>query len=194
LIKNITGRINQSPLLYLILIFLSLAQLMIVLDFSIVNVALPSIQAQFHLTTTTLQWVVSAYALTFGSFLLLGGRASDYFKRKNVFLTGLVLFSLASLMGGLAPSAVIMFIARAFQGLGAAILAPSALSLLTTTFHEGNQRNWALGIFGSMAGNRIHDRRNPWWYTNSILLMALGFLCKRPLWYYNLYCSLSHHT
>jgi len=124
---------------------------MIVLDFSIVNVALPSIQAQFHLTTTTLQWVVSAYALTFGSFLLLGGRASDYFKRKNVFLIGLVLFSLASLMGGLAPSALIIFIARAFQGLGAAILAPSALSLLTTTFHEGNQRNWALGIFGSMA-------------------------------------------
>lgn len=81
----------------------------------------------------------------------MGGRASDYFNRKNVFLTGLVIFSIASLMGGLAPSAIIIFISRAFQGFGAAILAPSALSLLTTTFPEGNTRNWALGIFGSMA-------------------------------------------
>ena len=146
--KKRTGKFSS---LHLILIFLSLAQLMIVLDFSIVNVALPSIQSQFNLTPTSLQWVVSAYAITFGSFLLLGGRASDFFNRKNVFLTGLVIFSVSSLMGGLAPSAIIIFISRAFQGLGAAILAPSALSLLTTTFSEGNTRNWALGIFGSMA-------------------------------------------
>ncbi len=135
----------------LILILLSLAQLMIVLDFSIVNVALPSIQSQFQLAPTTLQWVVSAYALTFGGFLLLMGRGSDLFGRKQVFLAGLVVFSVASLFGGLAPSAVVIFVSRAAQGIGAAMLAPSALSLVTTTFAEGTERNWALGIFSSMA-------------------------------------------
>ncbi len=135
----------------LILVLLSLAQLMIVLDFSIVNVALPSIQSQFHLTPTKLQWVVSAYALTFGGFLLLGGRASDLFSRKMIFLIGLTVFSLASLLGGLATSAVMIFISRAVQGLGASMLSPSALSLITTTFSEGSERNKALGIFSSMA-------------------------------------------
>lgn len=135
----------------LIIIILSLAQLMISLDFSIVNVALPSIQAQFHLTPTNLQWVVSAYALTFGSFLLLCGRASDIFNRKRIFLIGLIVFSTASLMGGLAQSPAIIFISRALQGLGAAMLAPTALSLITTTFPEGNQRNFALSIFTAMA-------------------------------------------
>jgi EmrB/QacA subfamily drug resistance transporter len=143
------GGKSSSP--NLILVLLSMAQLMIVLDFSIVNVALPSIQFQFDLSPTELQWVVSAYALTFGSFLLLGGRVSDLFNRKKVFLAGLIVFSLASLMGGLAASAVLIFISRAIQGLGAAMLSPSALSLLTTTFSEGSRRNWALGIFGSMA-------------------------------------------
>jgi len=114
-----------------------MAQLMIVLDFSIVNVALPSIQSEFNLNPTELQWVVSAYALTFGSFLLLGGRASDLFNRKIVFLAGLTVFSLASLMGGLATSAVLIFISRAVQGLGASMLSPSALSLITTTFPRG---------------------------------------------------------
>jgi EmrB/QacA subfamily drug resistance transporter len=122
-----------------------------VLDFSIVNVALPSIQAQFHLSPTELQWVVSAYALTFGGFLLLGGRLSDLFSRKRMFLAGLALFSLASVLGGLAPSAALVFLARAVQGLGAAVLSPSALSLITTTFPEGGERDRALGIFGSMA-------------------------------------------
>lgn len=135
----------------LILILLSLAQLMIVLDFSIVNVALPSIQSQFHLTPTKLQWVVSAYALAFGGFLLLGGRASDLFNRKMVFLAGLIVFSAASLVGGLATSAVLIFISRAVQGIGASMLSPSALSLITTTFPEGIERNRALGIFSSMS-------------------------------------------
>jgi EmrB/QacA subfamily drug resistance transporter len=134
-----------------ILPLLSLAQLMIVLDFSIVNVALPSIQAQFGLAPINLQWVVSAYALTFGGFLLLGGRASDLFNRKSVFLTGLVVFSLASLLGGFASSAEMIFISRAIQGIGASILSPSALSLITTNFPEGKERNTALGVFGSMA-------------------------------------------
>ncbi len=135
----------------LVIALLSLAQLMIVLDFSIVNVALPSIQSQFVLAPTQLQWVVSAYSLTFGGFLLLGGRASDLFNRKSVFLTGLVLFSAASLLGGLAGSAALIFFSRAVQGLGASLLSPSALSLITTTFEEGSERNWALGIFSSMA-------------------------------------------
>jgi EmrB/QacA subfamily drug resistance transporter len=134
-----------------ILILLSLAQLMIVLDFSIVNVALPTIQSQFSLPPTRLQWVVSAYAITFGGFLLLGGRATDLFNRKAVFLTGLIVFSGASLAGGLAPSANVIFLSRAAQGLGAAMLSPSALSLLTTTFEEGDPRNEAMGIFASMA-------------------------------------------
>jgi EmrB/QacA subfamily drug resistance transporter len=134
-----------------ILILLSLAQLMIVLDFSIVNVALPSIQTQFSLAPTGLQWVVSAYAITFGGFLLLGGRATDLFNRKTVFLMGLIVFSAASLAGGLAPSANVIFVSRAAQGLGAAMLSPSALSLLTTTFAEGDPRNEAMGIFASMA-------------------------------------------
>ena len=142
---------DDTPRLRIILGLLSLAQLMIVLDFSIVNVALPSIQAQFQLAPINLQWVVSAYALTFGGFLLLGGRASDLFKRKNVFLAGLVVFSLASLLGGFAISAEMIFISRAIQGLGAAMLSPTALSLVTTTFREGHERNAALGIFGSMA-------------------------------------------
>jgi EmrB/QacA subfamily drug resistance transporter len=135
----------------LILTLLSLAQLMIVLDFSIVNVALPSIQSQFLLAPTKLQWVVSAYAITFGGFLLLGGRATDLLNRKMIFLMGLIIFSGASLAGGLAPSANVIFMSRAAQGLGAAMLSPSALSLLTTTFMEGDARNEALGIFASMA-------------------------------------------
>jgi EmrB/QacA subfamily drug resistance transporter len=142
---------DRQPRLRLILALLSLAQLMIVLDFSIVNVALPSIQAQFDLAPINLQWVVSAYALTFGGFLLLGGRAADLFTRKRVFQAGLVVFSLASLLGGFAISAEMIFISRAVQGIGAAMLSPSALSLVTTTFKEGHERNEALGIFGSMA-------------------------------------------
>ena len=149
LFKNIKSYSKYQSIL--VIIILSLAQLMISLDFSIVNVALPSIQAQFHLTPTSLQWVVSAYALTFGSFLLLGGRLSDIFNRKRIFLIGLIVFSIASLMGGLAPSPIIVFISRAIQGLGAAMLAPTALSLITTTFPEGNQRNFALSIFTAMA-------------------------------------------
>lgn len=141
-----TSRSNQ------ILALLAVAQLMGVLDFSIVNVALPSIQRDFHLTPADLQWVVSAYALMFGGFLLLGGRAADLFDRKRVFILGLGLFSLASLAGGLAPSPPVILGARAMQGLGAAIVSPTALALLTTTFPEGPGRNRALGVFGSVSG------------------------------------------
>ena len=135
-----------------ILALLAVAQLMGVLDFSIVNVALPSIQRMFHLAPADLQWVVSAYALVFGGFLLLGGRAADLFDRKRVFMLGLGLFSLASLAGGLAPSPLVIVGARAVQGLGGAIVSPTALALLTTTFPEGPGRNRALGVFGSVSG------------------------------------------
>ena len=135
-----------------ILALLAIAQLMGVLDFSIVNVALPSIQREFHLAPADLQWVVSAYALLFGGFLLLGGRAADLFDRKRVFMLGLGLFSLASLTGGLAPSPLVILVARAVQGLGGAIVSPAALALLTTTFSEEPGRTRALGIFGSVSG------------------------------------------
>lgn len=135
-----------------ILALLAVAQLMGVLDFSIVNVALPSIQRMFHLAPADLQWVVSAYALVFGGFLLLGGRAADLFDRKRVFMLGLGLFSLASLAGGLAPSPLVILLVRAVQGLGGAIVSPTALALLTATFPEGPERNRALGVFGSVSG------------------------------------------
>ena len=135
-----------------ILALLAVSQLMGVLDFSIVNVALPSIQRTFPLAPADLQWMVSAYALMLGGFLLLGGRAADLFDRKRLFILGLGLFSLASLAGGLAPSPLIILAARAVQGLGGAIVSPTALALLTTTFPEGPERNRALGIFGSVSG------------------------------------------
>ncbi len=145
--KDIKFTARSGPILAL----LATAQLMGVLDFSIVNVALPGIQQEFHLTSTTLQWIISVYALLLGGFLLVGGRAADLFDRKWVFLIGLGLFSASSLLGGLAPSLPVILFARGAQGLGAALLLPAALALLTTTFPEGEARNWALGIFGSVA-------------------------------------------
>ncbi len=135
----------------LALALLCIAEFMIVLDFSIVNVALPSMQKDLNFSTQNLQWVVSAYSLTLGGFLLLGGRMADLYGRRLLFILGLVLFSLASLAGGLAPSNVWLIIARAVQGLGAALVAPTALSLITTTFAEGSARNKAFGLVGALA-------------------------------------------
>ncbi|HKF17250.1 MAG TPA: MFS transporter, partial [Candidatus Dormibacteraeota bacterium] len=134
-----------------ILALLAVTQLMGVLDFSIVNLALPSIERQFDLTPDRLQWVVSAYALTLGGFLLLGGRIADVFDRKLVFMLGLSVFAAASLAGGLAPTANLVFVARAVQGLGGAVLAPTALALVTSEFAEGAERNRALSVFGTVA-------------------------------------------
>ena len=136
---------------WLALALLCAAQFMVVLDFSIVNVALPAIQKNLGFSQQNLQWIISAYALTFGGFLLLGGRAADLFGRRRVFMTGLGLFILASLVGGLAQFQWVLVTARAFQGLGAAIVSPAALSILTTTFREGSQRNRALSIWGAVA-------------------------------------------
>jgi EmrB/QacA subfamily drug resistance transporter len=126
---------------------------MTVLDVSIVNVALPSIGRSLHFSETGLQWVVTAYAITYGGFLLLGGRAGDILGRKRMFLVGMVLFSLASLVCGFAGSTGVLIAARAVQGLGAAIVSPATLSIITTTFEEGPERNKALGIWGAMGGS-----------------------------------------
>jgi EmrB/QacA subfamily drug resistance transporter len=136
----------------LALALLAMTQFVIVIDASIVNVALPSIGAALHFSHDDLSWVVNAYTLTFGGFLLLGGRLADLLGRRRMFMTGLVLFSLASLAGGLAQSEAWLITARAIQGLGAAIVSPAALSIITTTFAEGSERNRALGIWGAVAG------------------------------------------
>jgi EmrB/QacA subfamily drug resistance transporter len=127
-------------------------QFMVVLDVAIVNVALPSIQTDLHFSEANLQWVISAYALVFGGFLLLGGRLADILGRKRVFMTGLVIFSLGSLLCGLAWSEASLILSRALQGLGAATITPSALSILSTTFREGRERNIALGAWGAVGG------------------------------------------
>src|SRR5437868_1248227 len=122
---------------WLALALLSAVQFMVVLDIAIVNVALPSIQTDLGFSQENLQWVISAYALLFGGFLLLGGRAADLLGRRRVFMIGIVVFSIASLLSGLAWSEGALIGARAAQGLGAAIISPAALSILTTTFAEG---------------------------------------------------------
>jgi len=136
----------------LALLLLAMTQFVIVIDASIVNVALPSIGRALQFSRDDLSWVVNAYVLTFGGFLLLGGRLADLLGRRRMFMIGLVLFSLASLGGGLAQSEGWLIVARAIQGLGAAIVSPAALSILTTTFSEGAERNRALGIWGAVAG------------------------------------------
>jgi EmrB/QacA subfamily drug resistance transporter len=135
------------------LILLASAQFVVVLDASIVNVALPSIGRDLEFSQDDLSWVINAYTLFFGGFLLLGGRLADLLGRRRVFLSGLVLFSLASLVGGLAQTDLWLIAARAVQGLGAAILSPAALSILTTMFAEGPERNRALGVWGAVAGS-----------------------------------------
>ncbi|MBM7081335.1 MFS transporter [Micromonospora sp. WMMD734] len=134
----------------LLLLLLCMAEFMIVLDFSITNVALPTIQRELSFSDGSLQWVVSAYALGFGGFLLLGGRISDLFGRRRLFIIGLVAFSLVSLLAGFAQDATQLIILRGLQGLAASLVAPAALSLLTTSFPEGKERNRALGAYGAV--------------------------------------------
>ena len=134
------------------LALLSVVQFMVVLDIAVVNVALPSIQVDLGFSQENLQWVISAYALTFGGFLLLGGRAADLLGRRRVFLVGLLVFSVGSILAGLAWDDVSLIGARAVQGLGAAVISPAALSILTTTFSEGRDRNVALGVWGAVGG------------------------------------------
>jgi EmrB/QacA subfamily drug resistance transporter len=135
----------------LALAVIAAAQLMVVLDATIVNVALPHIQRALGFSGSGLEWVVNAYALTFGGLLLLGGRAGDILGRRRVFIAGLILFLLASLLGGFATTQAWLLAARAVQGVGGAIIAPTALSLITTTFPEGPPRNRAMGVYAAMS-------------------------------------------
>ena len=138
---------------WMALALLAAAQFVVILDASIVNVALPSIGADLQFSQENLSWVVNAYVLVFGGFLLLGGRMADLLGRRRLFMAGLVVFALASLAGGLAQNEAQLIIARAVQGLGAALLSPAALSLVTVLFEEGAERNKAMGVWGAVAGS-----------------------------------------
>jgi EmrB/QacA subfamily drug resistance transporter len=144
--------VGGSRRLGLALVVIATAQLMVVLDATIVNVALPHIQQALGFSGSGLEWVVNAYAVTFGGLLLLGGRAGDILGRRRVFISGLLLFSAASLLGGFATSEWWLLTARAVQGVGGAVIAPTALALITTNFPEGRERNRAFGVYAAMAG------------------------------------------
>src|SRR5919112_3676014 len=144
---------SSSTNKWLALALLAAAQFVVVLDASIVNVALPSIGADLKFSQDDLSWVVNAYVLVFGGFLLLGGRMADLLGRRRLFIVGLILFAGASLAGGLAQNDIWLIAARAVQGLGAALLSPAALSLVTQIFEEGAERNKALGVWGAVAGS-----------------------------------------
>jgi EmrB/QacA subfamily drug resistance transporter len=136
---------------WIVLVLVCFAQFMVVLDATVVNVALPSIQKDLHMSEADLQWVVNAYTLVFGGFLLLGGRAGDLLGRKRLFLGGLVVFTIASLLDGLSTSQGMLIAARSLQGLGAAFISPAALAIISTTFKEGSDRAKALGIWAAIA-------------------------------------------
>jgi EmrB/QacA subfamily drug resistance transporter len=144
---------TPDPRRWQALALVCVAFFMTVLDVSIVNVALPSIKNSLHVGESSLQWVLIAYTITFGGLLLLGGRAADLLGRRRMFMIGLVIFSAASLACGLAGSIGVLIAARAVQGVGAAIISPATLSIITTTFDEGSERNKALGIWGAMGGS-----------------------------------------
>ena len=136
---------------WIVLTLLALAQFMVILDVAIVNVALPSIARDLHFQQNNLQWVVTAYTLTFGGFLLLGGRASDLFGRRKIFLGSVTAFFIASLLCGISVSETQLIITRAVQGLAAAIMSPAALSIVLSEFSEGSERNKALGVWAAVA-------------------------------------------
>src|SRR5438552_2922779 len=138
---------------WIALVAIVAAQFMVVLDIAIVNVALPSIKSDLHFSQEGLQWVITAYSILFGGVLLLGGRMADLLGRRRLFMAGVALFTLSSLLAGLAWSEGSLIAFRALQGLGGALLAPAALSLLMTTFSEGRERNLALGIYGAASGS-----------------------------------------
>jgi len=152
---SVVGRASRGTTprnLTLALLVIAIAQLMVVLDTAIVNIALPSIQRALRFTPTGLEWVVNGYALAFGGLLLLGGRAGDLFGRRRVFVAGVLVFTLGSLAGGFATTSTWLIVARVAQGIGAAIVAPTALSLVADTFPEGSGRNRALGVYSAVSG------------------------------------------
>jgi EmrB/QacA subfamily drug resistance transporter len=162
-----------------ILAILGIAQLMVVLDMTIVNIALPSAQKALHFSNDNRQWIVTAYALAFGSLLLLGGRISDFFGRKWTFIAGLSGFAISSAVGGAAQSFAMLAAARAFQGAFGALLAPAAMSLLTTTFTDQGERTKAFGVYGAIAGSGA-----------SIGLLLGGVLTQYLDWRFSMYVNL----
>lgn len=157
----------------MILVLACAAQFMVVLDVAVVNVALPSIQRDLGIGQSTLQWVIIAYGLMLGGFLLLGGRMADLLGRRRILLTGLALFSFASLLAGVAGSAGFLIGVRALQGFGAALIPPSALSILAVSFAEGAERNRALGLYGAVTG-----------VSASVGVLASGLLTQGPGWHW----------
>src|SRR3954452_6672977 len=151
--RNSMTTAGPDPRRWQALALVCVAFFMTVLDVSIVNVALPSIGKSLHFSEAGLQWVITAYAITFGGFLLLGGRAADLLGRRRVFYVGVAVFTVASFLCGLAWSEGVLIGARALQGLGAAIITPAALSIVMTSFEEGAERNKALGIWGAIGGS-----------------------------------------
>jgi EmrB/QacA subfamily drug resistance transporter len=149
----LAGKATHVDRRWIALAVIVTAQFMVVLDVAIVNVALPSIKTDLHFSQESLQWVITAYAILFGGVLLLGGRAADLLGRRRMFTAGLVLFTASSLLDGLAWSEGSLIAFRSLQGLGAALVSPAALSILTTTFEEGRERNLALGIWGAVSGS-----------------------------------------
>ena len=170
---------GAGPRRWLILAVVALAQLMVVLDATIVNIALPSAQHALHFSDIERQWVVTAYALAFGSLLLLGGRLTDLIGRKSTFIAGLIGFAVASAVGGAAGSFGMLVAARAFQGAFGALLAPAALSLLTTTFEGSRDRGKAFGVFGAIAGAG-----------GAVGLLLGGLLTQYLTWRWCLYVNL----
>src|SRR5260370_4757669 len=164
----------------LILALLSAAQFMLIMDIAIVNVALPSMQRTLGLSAENIQWVVGGYALTFGGFLILGGRLTDVVGRRRMFLTGLVLIIGASMLGGFSQSGGMLIAARVIQGFAGALVSPAALSLLTTTFKEGRERNRALGMWRAMAAGRA-----------SAGLILRGLLTQELSWRFTLFVHVS---
>src|ERR671933_304416 len=148
-----TTKAGSSSELSVVLALITLAQLMVVVDATIVQVALPSIGKEFDVSVNGLQWIVTAYGLTLAGFLMLSGRIGDIYGYKKLFIIGVLLFSLASLIGGLAPSEIVLILARVVQGLGAAMASATGLSILAATFPEGKQRNRALSVFSAATGS-----------------------------------------
>src|SRR3984885_15131228 len=142
-----TGVTNK----WLVLVIACLAQFMVVLDASVVNIALPSVQRGLHFAPANLQWVVNSYTLVFGGFLLLGGRAADLLGRKRLFVAGVILFSAASLLNGFAQTSGMLIVGRGLQGLGGALVSPAALSIIMTTFQDRGERTKALGVWSAIA-------------------------------------------
>jgi len=162
---------RAEPNRWLVLVIVCVAQFMVVLDATVVNVALPSIQHSLHFSFSDLQWIVNAYTLVFGGFLLLGGRASDLIGRQTLFIAGVIVFTVASAINGLADSSSVLIAGRALQGLGGALVSPAALSIVTTTFDEGAERTKALGVWSAIAAGG-----------GAVGLVVGGFLTETLSW------------